>query len=77
MNRTEFRKQTYMAPQCKAIKTEAGNFICTSVGLNSGGSTTQTGYDDKGEQNTGTIYFGDHSTVAPAKQGQDNLWEEE
>ena len=74
MNRESFRKQAYIAPQCKVVQTDNGTFICASVHLNPGGST-QNGYDDKGEHDVGTVYFGDKTTVAPAKEG--GLWDDE
>ena len=73
MNRKQIKKQPYTAPQCKVILTEAESFICNSVRPNAGGSTVQPGYDDKGEHDAGSIYFGDKSTIAPAKQGQ--IWD--
>lgn len=67
----------YLRPECEIIQAEAELFICVSVRPNAGASTTpsSTEYDDKGTHDMGTVYFGDPSTVAPAKQG--GLWEEE
>lgn len=73
MKRKEFEKQPYATPWCKIIPTEVENFICNSVRPNSGGSTVQPGYDNKGEHNVGSVLFGDPSTIAPAKYG--GLWD--
>lgn len=70
MSRKKNGRQPYVAPQCKAIQTENESFICAvSVRPNTSSSTMQPGYDDKGEHNVGTVFFGDPSSVAPAKQG--------
>ena len=63
------RKESYVKPGCMAIQAQTEQFSCASVRPNSGASTTQTNYDDKGEHDVGTVLFGDPSTVAPAKQG--------
>ena len=59
----------YLKPECHVAEAATERFICVSVRPNSGASTTQTNYDDKGEHDVGTIYLGDPSTIAPAKQG--------
>ena len=69
------KKHFYEPPKSEVIELENERFICNSVLPNAGGSTVQPGYDDKGEHDAGSIYFGDKSTIAPAKQGQ--IWEDE
>ena len=59
----------YLKPECHVVEAATEQFVCVSVRPNSGASTTQTNYDDKGEHDVGTIYLGDPSTIAPAKQG--------
>ena len=75
MRKKEFKKQPYVSPLCKVLKLESESFICVSVRPNAGGSYTDPNYDNKGEHDAGTIFFGDKSTVAPAKQG--DIWDEE
>ena len=67
------KKHFYEPPKSEVIKLENERFICNSVRPNAGGSTVQPGYDDKGEHDAGSIYFGDKSTIAPAKQGP--IWD--
>ena len=69
MNRKKNERQPYVAPQCKVIQTENESFICVSATPNASSSTVQPGYDDKGEHGVGTVFFGDPSSIAPAKQG--------
>ena len=75
MNRKQLERWGYIRPECEIIETSTEQFICVSVRPNSGASTTQPNYDDKGEHDVGTVLFGDPSTVAPAKQGF--LWDED
>ena len=75
MKQKQLERWGYIRPECEIIETNTEQFICVSVRPNSGESTTQPNYDDKGTHDMGTVYFGDPSTVAPAKQG--GLWEEE
>nr|WP_051524326.1 hypothetical protein [Segatella maculosa] len=53
-----------------------GRFHLCVATVRPAGSTTETNYDDKGEHDMGSVYFGDESTVAPAKKNN-SLWEEE
>lgn len=71
MNRNQLERWAYTKPECEIIQTETEQFICVSVRPNAGISTipSSTEYEDKGTYDVGTIYFGDPSTVAPAKQG--------
>lgn len=66
MNKKQFSRLSYTAPQCRIVQTESEGFICASI--NPGGNTP--GYDNRGEHNVGTIEFGDASTTAPAKVGE-------
>ena len=78
MKQKQLERMGYVKPECKIIETSTEQFICVvSVRPNAGTSTTPsaTEYEDKGTHDMGTIYFGDPSTVAPAKQGE--LWDEE
>ena len=75
MNKKQLERWGYIRPECEIIETSTEQFICVSVRPNSGASTTQPNYDDKGEHDAGTVLFGDPSTVAPAKQGF--LWDED
>lgn len=68
MNKKQFSRLSYTAPQCRIVQTESEGFICASLTPN--GNTP--GYDDKGEFNVGTMEFGDASTTAPAKVGEFN-----
>ncbi len=63
--------QTYICPRCRIVSVESTQFICVSVrpNVSASGVTSNSGYDDKGIHDVGTIYFGDASTVAPAKVG--------
>ena len=63
------KHRTYVSPQCETVQTAPEQFICVSVRTNVGASTapSNTQWDDKGEHNVGTVFFGDPSTVAPGK----------
>ena len=70
-NQTE-KHRTYVSPQCETVQTAPEQLICVSVRTNAGGSTApaaNTGWEDKGEHDMGTVFFGDPSSVAPAKEG--------
>ena len=72
MNKKQLERMGYEKPECEIIETSTEQFICVvSVRPNAGASTTPsaTEYEYKGAHDMGTIYFGDPSTVAPAKQG--------
>ena len=76
MNREQKERLHYIAPRCTVVPVEEEGFICVSPRFDPAGSTTETNYDDKGEHDMGSVYFGDESTVAPAKKNN-SLWEEE
>ena len=76
MNREQKERLHYIAPRCTVVPVEGEGFICVSPRFDPVGSTTETNYDDKGEHDMGNVYFGDESTVAPAKKNN-SLWEEE
>ena len=75
MKQKQLERWAYAKPECEMMLAETEQFICVSVRPNAGGSIVQPGYDDKGEHDAGTVYFGDPSSVAPAKQG--GFWDEE
>ena len=76
MNREQKERLLYVTPRCTVVPVEEEGFICVSPRFDPAGSTTETNYDDKGEHDMGSVYFGDESTVAPAKKNN-SLWEEE
>ncbi|EHO71891.1 hypothetical protein HMPREF9140_00832 [Prevotella micans F0438] len=76
MKRRDLKKRAYIVPWCRVIETECESFICISGSLDGIGSNVQNNYDDKGEHNMGSIYLGDPSSMAPAKQQIGN-WEDE
>ena len=75
MNREQKERLLYVTPRCTVVPVEEEGFICVSPRFDPAGSTTETNYDDKGEHDMGSVYFGDESTVAPAKDWGD-VWEE-
>ena len=75
MNKEQKERLLYVTPRCTVVPVEEEGFICVSPRFDPAGSTTETNYDDKGEHDMGSVYFGDESTVAPAKNWGD-VWEE-
>ncbi|MBF1645987.1 MAG: hypothetical protein HXO50_10205 [Prevotella sp.] len=77
MKRKQLERLGYLKPECEIIETITEQFVCASVRPDAGASTTpsSTAYENKGTHDVGTVFFGDPSTVAPAKQGF--LWDEE
>ena len=57
MYKKQAKKMDYLPPKCEVIETECESIICkVSVRPNEGG----------------TVFFGDESTVAPAKE---SMWD--
>lgn len=67
MKKKQLERMGYVKPECEMIQAEAEQFICTSVRLNSGASSTESGWSTETEHEGGSIYFGDESSAAPAK----------
>ena len=73
MNKKQVKRLYYMPPQCEIIKTENESFICVSVRPNGGNPSSTDPWDEKNHEG-GTAFFGDESSVAPAKKG---VWEDD
>ena len=50
MNREQKERLHYIAPRCTVVPVEEEGFLCVSPRFDPAGSTTETNYDDKGEQ---------------------------
>ena len=73
MNKKQVKRLYYMSPQCEVIKTENESFICVSVRPNGDNPSSTDPWDEKNHEG-GTAFFGDESSVAPAKKG---VWEDD
>lgn len=68
MKKNQPKKKAYTAPQCELINVENERFICVSVRPNAGTGSGTVPWEEKNHEG-GTIFFGDESSVAPAKEG--------
>ena len=73
MNKKQVKRLYYMPPQCEVIKTENESFICVSVRPNGDNPSSTDPWDEKNHEG-GTAFFGDESSVAPAKE---SMWEDD
>lgn len=75
MMKKQTNKQAYVAPVCKVVHVATESFICVSAIPNASASTTETSYEDKGEHDAGVVFFGNPSSMAPAKPN--SFWNED
>ena len=72
MYRKQAKKMDYLPPKCEVIETEYESIICkVSVRPNGGNPSSTDSWDEKNHEG-GTVFFGDESTVAPAKE---SMWD--
>ena len=69
------KKHFYISPQCEIIRAENATIICASVQPNAGNSSGTNNWGNDESHEGGSLFFGDNSNVAPAKQS--GLWDNE